>query len=175
MAAASPRCAWSVLVDSLRPNGRFLDTGTAAPTGSRESRGVELQSYVSGLFALGQASGFIAPPGQDLEADLSKWFFATNAGEPARPEDKEIAEKIYNYHQGYGLSGVPAPLLIQNGWTDDLFPPEQALRVYNQARSLKGANVALQFGDLGHSRGSNKVNTDHAFQEQGAAFFSARR
>src|SRR5207244_13084594 len=46
-------------------------------------------------------------------------------------------------------------------------------RVYNQVLSLKG-KVALQFGDLGHSRGSNKENTDHAFQEQGAAFFKAK-
>jgi predicted acyl esterase len=177
--AAYPRWPWSDLVDSLTPNGRFLDTGIAGPGQSREPLGVEIQSYVSGLFALGNASGFIAPLGQDPEADLSKWFAATNAGEqpkgsPGREEDEAIAEKIYNYHQGYGLSGAPAPLLIQNGWTDDLFPPEQALRVYNQALSLKGGRVALQFGDLGHSRGSNKANTDHAFQEQGAAFFAAR-
>ena len=128
---------------------------------------------MSGLFALGQASGFIAPPGQDPEADLSKWFAATNAGEPASPEDKEIAEKIYTYHQGYGLSGTPAPLLIQNGWTDDLFPPKEALRVYNQVRQLKG-QVAIQFADLGHSRGSNKVKDDQALQEEGASFFAAR-
>src|SRR5205085_6252275 len=57
-----------------------------------------------------------------------------------------------------------------NGWTDALFPVEQALRVYNQVRALKGY-VALQVGDLGHSDGSNKVNTDHAFQEAGAALF----
>jgi hypothetical protein len=68
---------------------------------------------------------------------------------------------------------VPAALLIQNGWTDDLFPPKEALRVYNQVLSLKG-KVTLQFGDLGHSRGSNKVNTDHAFQEEAARFFAAR-
>jgi hypothetical protein len=64
-------------------------------------------------------------------------------------------------------------MLIQNGWTDDLFPPKEALRVYNQSRALKGY-VALQFGDLGHSRGANKVNADHAFQEEGAAFFAKR-
>ena len=171
--AAYPRWPWSDLVDSLTPNGRYLDTAIAKPNESFEPYGVEIQSYVAGLFALGQASGYIAPTGMDPEADLSKWFVATNAGEPASPEAKEIAEKIYNYHQGYGLSGVPAPLLIQNGWTDDLFAPEQALRVYNQARSIKG-NVALQFGDLGHSRGSNASNVDHAFQEQGAAFFARR-
>jgi fermentation-respiration switch protein FrsA (DUF1100 family) len=171
--AAYPRWPWSDLVDSLDPNGRFLDTQIAPPMQSREPLGVEIQSYVSGLFALGQASGFIAPPGADPEADLAKWFAATNAGEPATKEDEEIANKIYTYHQGYGLAGVPAPLLIQNGWTDDLFPPKEALRVYNAVLALKG-KVTLQFGDLGHSRGSNKENTDHAFQEQGASFFSAR-
>jgi fermentation-respiration switch protein FrsA (DUF1100 family) len=173
IAAAYPRWPWSDLVDSLTPNGRFLDTEIAPPSQSRKPLGVEIQSYTAGLYALGQASGFIAPLGQDPEADLSKWFVATNAGEPASTEDEEIANKIYTYHQGYGLSGTPAPLLIQNGWTDDLFPPEQALRIYNAVRALNG-KVTLQFGDLGHSRGSNKENTDHAFQEQGAKFFQAR-
>jgi hypothetical protein len=60
-------------------------------------------------------------------------------------------------------------LLIENGWTDDLFPPEQAIRIYNQARSR--SPVSLQFGDLGHSRGSNKTTVNHAFNGQGAAFF----
>jgi hypothetical protein len=140
---------------------------------SFEPFGVEIQSYLSGLFALGQTKGYLAKPGEDPEADLSKWFAATNAGEPASKEDEEIANKIYTYHQGYGLPGTPAPLLIQNGWTDDLFPPKEALRVYNSVLALKGS-VTLQFGDLGHSRGSNKENTDHAFQEEGAAFFAAR-
>jgi hypothetical protein len=171
--AAYPRWPWSDLVDALEPNGRFLDTEIAPAMQSREPLGVEIQSYVSGLFALGQASGYLAPAGADPEADLSKWFAADNAGEPANAEDVDIANKIYAYHQGYGLSGVPAPLLIQNGWTDDLFPPKEALRVYNQVLASKGM-VTLQFGDLGHSRGSNKENTDHAFQEQGASFFAAR-
>src|SRR5947208_5606967 len=171
--AAYPRWPWSDLVDALEPNGRYLDTEIAPAMQSREPLGVEIQSYVTGLFALGQATGYIAPRGADPQADLSKWFEATNKGEPANQEDEEIANKIYTYHQGYGLSGVPAPLLIQNGWTDDLFPPKEALRVYNQVLALKGT-VTLQFGDLGHSRGSNKENTDHDFQEQGASFFSAR-
>ncbi|TMM19414.1 MAG: hypothetical protein E6F96_02860, partial [Actinobacteria bacterium] len=146
--AAYPRWPWSDLVDALEPNGRYLDTEIAPAMQSREPLGVEIQSYVTGLFALGQATGYIAPRGADPEADLSKWFEATSKGEPANQEDEEIANKIYTYHQGYGLSGVPAPLLIQNGWTDDLFPPKEALRVYNQVLALKGT-VTLQFGDLG--------------------------
>lgn len=173
IAAAYPRWPWSDLVDALTPSGRFLDTQVAPFAQSYEPFGVEIQSYVSGLYALGNASGYIAPAGVDPEADLSKWFAATNAGEPANPEDEAIAKQLYTYHQGYGLPGKPAPLLLQSGWTDDLFPPSQSLRVYNAVRALKGY-AALQFGDLGHSRGSNKENTDHAFQEQGASFFEAR-
>jgi fermentation-respiration switch protein FrsA (DUF1100 family) len=171
--AAYPRWPWSDLVDALTPNGRFLDSEVAPFAQSYEPFGVEIQSYVSGLYALGNASGYIAPAGADPEADLTKWFAATNAGEPANPEDEAIAKQLYTYHQGYGLSGKPAPMLLQSGWTDDLFPPEQSLRIYNAVLAMKG-KAALQFGDLGHSRGSNKENADHAFQEQAAGFFEAR-
>jgi predicted acyl esterase len=173
IAAAYPRWPWSDLVDALTPNGRFLDSEVAPFAQSYEPFGVEIQSYTAGLYALGNASGYIAPAGADPEADLTKWFAATNAGEPANPEDEAIAKQIYTYHQGYGLPGKPAPMLLQSGWTDDLFPPSQSLRIYNAARALKGY-AALQFGDLGHSRGSNKQNTDHAFQEQAASFFERR-
>jgi fermentation-respiration switch protein FrsA (DUF1100 family) len=168
-----PRWPWSDLVDALTPNGRFLDTEVAPPNQSFEPFGVEIQSYVSGLYALGNATGYIAPSGADPEADLTKWFAATNAGEPATPEDEAIAKQLYTYHQGYGLSGTPAPMLLESGWTDDLFPPSQSLRVYNASRALKGYAV-LMVGDLGHSRGSNKENTDHAFNEEGAGFFAAK-
>jgi fermentation-respiration switch protein FrsA (DUF1100 family) len=171
--ATYPRWPWSDLVDALTPNGRFLDTEIAPFAQSYEPFGVEIQSYVAGLFALGNASGFIAPTGADPEADLSKWFAATNAGEPANPEDETIAKQIYTYHQGYGLSGTPAPMLLESGWTDDLFPPSQSLRVYNATHALKGY-AALMVGDLGHSRGSNKENTDHAFNEEAAGFLAAR-
>ncbi len=173
IAAAFPRWPWSDLVDALDPNGRFLDTEIAPPGQSYEPIGVEIQSYVSGLYALGNASGYIAPAGADPEADLTKWFAVTNAGEPVNPEDEAIAKQIYTYHQGYGLPGKPAPMLLESGWTDALFPVEQSLRAYNQARSLKGY-AALMFGDLGHSPGSNKQNTDRAFNEEGAAFFAAK-
>jgi fermentation-respiration switch protein FrsA (DUF1100 family) len=173
MTATFPRWPWSDLVDALTPNGRFLDTEVAPFAQSYEPFGVEIQSYVSGLYALGNATGYIAPSGADPEADLTKWFAATNAGEPATPEDEAIAKQLYTYHQGYGLPGRPAPMLLESGWTDDLFPPSQSLRVYNASRALKGY-AALMVGDLGHSRGSNKQNTDHAFNEEGAAFLQSK-
>jgi fermentation-respiration switch protein FrsA (DUF1100 family) len=173
--AAFPRWPWSDLVDALEPNGRFQDSEIAPAEQSREPIGVEIQSYVTGLFALGQTGGYIAPLGQDPEADISKWFALLNAGEPFPLEAEAIENQIYDFHEGYSIppAGKPAPLLLESGWTDDLFPPEQSLRVYNAVRAGKGY-AALMFGDLGHSPGSNKENTDHAFNEEGAAFFAAR-
>ena len=82
IAAAYPRWPWSNLVDSLEPNGRFLESEVPSPSQSREPLGVAIQSYVSGLYALGNVSGFYAPSGKDPEADLTKWFAAVSAGEP---------------------------------------------------------------------------------------------
>jgi predicted acyl esterase len=174
--AAFPRWPWSDLVNALEPNGRFLDTEVAPPGQSYEPLGVEIQSYNSGLYADGLASnGYYAPPGQDPEANLTEWFAAVNAGEPATPKDEEIAHQIYTYHSAYSipLPGKPAPLLLESGWTDALFPVEQSLRAYNQVRAAKGY-AALMLGDLGHAPASNKENTDHAFNEEGAAFFAAK-
>lgn len=176
--AAWPRWPWSDLVDSLLPNGRFLDTQVAPPQQSLNPVGIEIQSYVAGLYALGQSSGYYcggAPassPCTNPDADLTGDYALVNAGEPPSPLAVQRLQEIYADHQAYGLPGTPSPLLIENGWTDDLFPPEQALRIYNAVRSTQpGATVNLQFGDLGHSRGSNKPTVNQPFNDQGAAFF----
>jgi predicted acyl esterase len=173
--AAFPRWPWSDLVDALEPNGRFLDSELPSPEQDAEPLGVEIQSYVTGLIAEGEAGGYIAPPGADSEAELVKWYTLINAGEPYVLEGEAIAKQIREYHQGYGLplSGKPAPMLLESGWTDDLFPVSQSLRAYNESRAAKGY-AALLFGDLGHSPGANKVNTDHAFNEAAAGFFAAK-
>jgi len=174
--AAYPRWPWSDLVDALEPNGRFLDSEVAPAGQSYEPLGVEIQSYVTGLYADGIAGGgYYAPTGKDPEADLTKWFAAVNAGEPVTPEDEEIANQIYDFHQGYGItpSGKPVPMLLESGWTDDLFPVEQSLRAYNQVRA-EGGYAALMMGDLGHGPASNKQNSDRVFNEEAAAFFASR-
>jgi predicted acyl esterase len=172
--AGHPRWPWSDLVNALEPNGRFQSTEIAAFGQSYEPLGVEIQSYLTGLYAAAKlTNGYIAPAGKDPEAEITGWYATVSAGEPFTPEAEAIAHQIYTYHQGYGLSGKPAALLLESGWTDDLFPVEQSLRVYNQVRSFKGY-AALMFGDLGHGPASNKVNTDEAFNREGAAFFAAK-
>jgi predicted acyl esterase len=184
--AAYPRWPWSDLVDALLPNGRFLDTQVAPFKQSLNPIGVPIQSYVSGLYALGQASGYYcggAPassPCTNPDADITQEFAYVQAGQPLTPAAKAALQNTYLYHDGYAIGFLPnhsrpAPLLIQNGWTDDLFPPEHALRIYNLVRSRygKGFPVSLQFGDLGHSRGANKAATNLYFSDQGSRFFRA--
>jgi predicted acyl esterase len=160
IAAAAPDIPWTDLAYSLMPNGRTLDYVADAPYGSRV--GVEKLSFVSGLYALGQASGNYPAPGQDPDADLTTWYGLINAGEPydGNPLTADILDEIESHHSSYYIdhSQPPAPLLISNGWTDDLFPPDEAIRFYNRTRTqFPGATVNLFFSDAGHQRGQNKA------------------
>jgi pimeloyl-ACP methyl ester carboxylesterase len=180
IAAAYPRWQWSDLVSALIPNGRFLDFSPATDGLSRNPIGVPIQSYLTGLFALGLSTGYYcgeppSTPCNDASANLPFDFPQTLKGEPFDSTTVAVVNDLYNNHSAYSLplpAGGPAPLLLQDGWTDDLFPPAEALRVYNQLTTRYAHPfVSLQFGDLGHSRGANKPRANYAFQDQGAAFF----
>jgi len=172
--AAYPRWLWSDLVNALLPNGRFLDFRVSSPTESREPLGVPIQSYLSGLYASGAAAGFYSPSGVDPGADLSTWFARIQAGEPYGADAQAIGDEIHAHHEGFGLPGTPAPLLLHGGWTDDLFPSSESLRIYNALRAADpDAPVSLQLADLGHARGSNKVNADKALNDAGSAFLDS--
>lgn len=168
IAAAAPVVPWSDLVNSLVPNGRTLDSAVTSPTADLSPIGVEKQSFVSGLFALGSTVGYYSAPGTNPQADLSTWFASLNAGEPydSNAEDQSIVDTIARYHSAYylldgayGAAGEPPPpLFIANGFTDDLFPVDEALRYYNFERArYPGDPIGLFDFDGGHSRGQNKA------------------
>ena len=172
IAAAWPRWPWSDLVYSLTPNGRFRDFEARQGDESRRPLGIPKQSYISGLYATGAAAGFYAPPGVDPTADLTTWLARINRGEPESQDQRDIADEIYNFHSAMGVppsAAGTAPLLIQQGWTDDLFPAPEALRAYNDVRARRG-NVALQLADIGHSRGQNKQPVDVVLNRRGSDF-----
>lgn len=185
IAAAYPRWPWSDLISALVPNGRFLDTGVAPVEQSVSPFGVPISSYLNGLYLTGVISGYYcggAPastPCTDTEANITQDQAYINGGQPYSAAAVGALKGLYRNNGGYPLrflkgASAPAPLLIESGWTDELFPVEQALRVYNYLRAKsKKAPVALQFGDLGHSRGSNKATTNHYFNNQAAKFFAA--
>ncbi len=170
--AAWSRWGWSDLTNALTPNGRFLDFRGFRANQSRNPIGVPKKSYIDGLFLLATLTGYVAPTGTPT-ADLRGWKAEVDRGEPVRPAGVAVARELSTYHSSIGLDGVTAPLLLQSGWTDDLFPVGESLRVYETFRRSRPARVALQLGDLGHSRGSNKRNADRVFNEQGARFFDS--
>jgi predicted acyl esterase len=169
IAGAVPWIPWSDLAYALAPNGRTLDYEVTSQTADLEPFGIVKQSFVAGLFASGQASGYYAPPGADPDADLTRWFAEINAGEPYGAQERAIADELAAHHSAYYLdhSRAPAPTLIANGWTDDLFPVDEALRYYNRTRAqYPGAPLALMFLDFGHQRGQNKEADVARFQQR---------
>jgi pimeloyl-ACP methyl ester carboxylesterase len=173
IAAAYPRWGGSDMTYALQPNGRFVDFRDYHVGQSVAPGGVEKQSYVGGLYVSGNAAGFYEPASGPFNANLTLWKSLTDAGEPATARVLRVGRELTGYHSIAGLTGVPAPMLVENGWTDDLFPAEEAVRVWRIFRKVKGARVTLQFGDLGHPRGANKAAVDHVLNTQGVKFFNA--
>jgi predicted acyl esterase len=161
LAGATPEIPWTDLAYSLQPNGATLDYVEDAPyRGPTADRriGVLKQSFVAGLYATGQATSNYAVPGTDPDADLTTWYTSINAGEPydTNPLSNEVVDEITAHHSSYYIddSVAPAPLLISNGWTDDLFPADEAIRFYNRTRAEhQSAHISLFFLDYGHMRG----------------------
>lgn len=161
IAATAPIVPWSDLVYSLLPNGRTLDYVVAGENDSRSPVGVMKESYVTGLYASGKENGYYCGdqpgvPCDDPSADLNSWYALIQAGEPyeesiVRPALDEIADNHSAYYLDTGQN--PAPSLISNGFTDDLFPVDEALRYANR---YPNATIAQLHFDYGHPRGQNK-------------------
>lgn len=161
LAVALPNIPWTDLAYSLAPNGSNIDYIRDASYFGRF--GVMKQSYVTGLYVSGQsAPGYYLPAGQNLSGNINGWFDLLNNGEPyqgqAGPES--LLSEITTYHSSYYIdsSVVPAPLLISSGFTDDLFPANEATRYYNRTRAeYPNHQIGLFFGSFGHPRGQNKA------------------
>jgi predicted acyl esterase len=173
IAGAVPWIPWSDLVYALAPNGRTRDGAITSPTDDLEPFGIAKQSFVAGLYASGQATGYYAPPGADPDADLTRWFAQINAGEPYGADERAIADELAAHHSPYYLdhSRAPAPTLIASGWTDDLFPVDEAVRYYDRTRGqYPDAPLSLMFLDFGHQRGQNKDADVARFEQRAYAW-----
>jgi predicted acyl esterase len=179
LAAAVPQWPWSDLAYSLMPNGSTLDYRADNPYRGPDGTapiGVEKSSYVTGLYGTGLASSNYAPPGTDPGADLTTWYGLINAGEPydSNPLAASIVAEITAHHSSYYIdhSQAPAPLLIQSGWNDDLFPVDEALRFYNRTRAqYPGDPISLFLMDDGHARSQNKAADEALFLQRENAWF----
>jgi hypothetical protein len=166
IAAAAPFAGFSDLTYALRPNGRTFDSQVTSPADDLSPPGVSKESIVNGLYFVGLLYGYYAPPGSDPQADPTTWFANINAGEPYdTPADQSTVQLITQFRSPYYLLAgaygaeqkAPSPLLMANGFTDDIFPVDEVLRYYNLTESLyPGHPIALFFFDGGHQRGQNK-------------------
>jgi fermentation-respiration switch protein FrsA (DUF1100 family) len=179
LAAAAPQWPWSDLAYSLMPNGRMLDYVADNPyrgPGGNAPIGVMKASYVTGLFGIGTLLSNYALPGTDPDADLITWYGLITAGEPydSNPLANSIVEEIATHHSPYAIdpSRPPAPLLIQSGWNDDLFPVDEAIRFYNRTRAQYPADpISLFLSDEGHARSQNKAADVALFRARRDAWF----
>lgn len=178
--AAWARFGFSDISYALVPNGRFLDydpatDGMDGSRGSHSPVGNPLQSVDNFLYSFGYSTGYyeraapVGAPAWDITTDDR----VINHGSPTALRSKVVNEWTA-YHSAWGIPGSPAPLLIEQGWTDDFFPPEEGLRIYNDVRTHHPhAFVALELADWGHPRASGKLALIHALDQRGLAFFNA--
>jgi hypothetical protein len=169
--AGYARWPGSDMAYALQPNGRFTDFRTPRRRDSTSPLGVMKKSYLDILYAAGVGGGFYAPPGGPFNADLTTWKALADAGEPATAQGLAAARELTNFHSWMGLTGPSAALIVQNGWTDDLFPAEEALRVYRTYRTAPGARLSLQLGDFGHPRGGNNLLDSNVMLAEASRFF----
>ena len=202
IAAAAPVIPWTDLVYAISPNGRTFTDAVPAPGADTTPVGVFKTSIANAIFAAaefaigpgqptgepfvpGRPMGYLAPAGSDPEADVAGWVARSDAGEPyTDAQSQAIVDRLERYHSAYGIDSsiAPPPLFVGSGFTDDIFPVDEALRFVNRTRrDHPDTPVSVLFGDFGHQRAANKPADrarlmrsihdwfDHYLRDQGPA------
>jgi predicted acyl esterase len=178
IAAAAPVIPWTDLISAIAPNGRVLSYALTPAAATSNPVGVFKTSVANAImlaaqfatgpgqpvgepFVPGRPMGFLAPPGTDPEADVISWVARADAGEPYDDADlRETIETLTRFHSAFHIdpSHRPPPLLIASGFSDDLFPVDEALRFANRTQRLyPKLPLSLLVGDFGHQRSAQKV------------------
>jgi hypothetical protein len=161
IAAAAPEIPWTDLAYSLVPNGGTLDYVADNPYFGRIDKvGIEKKAWVNQLYIGNLFAGYYAEQGQDPDADLTSWKGLLDTGGPHGQDARDIVDEIATHHSSYYIdhSEKPAPMLISSGFTDDLFPVDEAERYYNRTLTqYPDADIAMTFADFGHPRGQNQA------------------
>ena len=177
LAAAAPVIPWSDLLYAIAPNGRTLTYALAPQDAPYNPVGVFKTSFMNAIaaaaqfatgpgqpvgqpFVPGRPMGFLVPPGVDADSDVLGWVARADRGEPYDDaEAKTLVERLERFHAPFHIdsSVAPPPLFIGSGFTDDLFPVDEALRfVERMRRDHPKAPWSLLLGDFGHQRAANK-------------------
>ena len=154
LAAAVPQFTWTDLLFSLVPNGL---NGKTTPLGVAKITLID---------------GFIALIGDKMTDELAGWLARVNQGEPydgdavVEEAKKALTEDRSAYYQdGFfkALRKSPKrqrsiPILAAQGWTDPIFAPIEAVRMYKKLRSIRrDYPIRLYFGDFEHLTSQIKI------------------
>jgi hypothetical protein len=164
--AVAPYQTWSDLPEALLPNGRVLDYVQPGPDDSIHPLGVSKETFVAGLYGTGQAGtsgvmGYFSPPGADPQSDMGSWTARLSAGEPydGDPVAEGYVETVRATRSPdlIPLDRQPAPMLIGNGWSDDLFGIDQMLRIRSEVQARwPRTPIGVYLADYGHQRTGNE-------------------
>ena len=178
IAAAAPVIPWTDLLGAIAPNGRTVTYAITPPGATAQPVGIFKNTFAHGILAAaqfatgpgqpvgepfvpGRPMGFLAPPGTDPEADVAGWVARADQGEPYDDADaRRVVDLLERFHSAYNIDATrpPAPLFVASGFTDDLFPVDEALRFVNRTRrDHPKTPLALMLGDFGHQRASQKA------------------
>jgi predicted acyl esterase len=153
LAAAVPQFTWTDLLFSLTPNGREPVTPTPL-----------------GIPKITLLNGFVALIGSKMTDDLARWLGRMNGGEPydGDPVVEEAKKALTVDRSAYYQDGFfkalrrkrqrSIPILAAQGWTDPIFAPIEAVRMYRRLRSIRRRYpIQLYFGDFEHLTSQIKI------------------
>ena len=153
-----PIVPWTDLLYSLLPNGR--------PRNSIDGLGGAKLSYINGLYASGLRRSADRPY-PNYPDYLVAWQNWINAMEPngADPMYGQIVDGLAGgrsiwWQQSFwnGVVASRIPVFEVQGFTDDLFPLPEAVRMVNALHTVDPSYpITLYLGDIGHPRAANKV------------------
>ncbi|MBW3561885.1 MAG: hypothetical protein KY437_05245 [Actinobacteria bacterium] len=149
-------------------------------TGSGYPVGVVKESYTSGFYALGNTEGTFeagsrTTPTKEGQYSTHVWYDrAAVVGEPydvAGAEDPTVAQirrgltefrSAYYQQEDWQAQAEARPVAVFSiqGWTDDIFPAVESLRMFEYLKRLDPMwPVEVFLGDVGHPRAQNPKKT----------------
>ena len=159
LAAAAPVIPWTDLVYAAAPNGRTLADGDHAAPSARDDAGRRREGHRSSTRSSprrssrparasrsasrscpGRPMGFLAPPGLDPDADVAGWVGADRRGRAVRRRERNADRRPARALPLAPTTSTRQPARrrrcsSRSGFTDDLFPVDEALRFANRTRA----------------------------------------
>lgn len=161
VAAVVAEISWTDLADALAPNGRARDDQVpTTDVSQREAQpfGVLKRSFVSGFHAVLQVK---SQQVGTIPGYLETWYDRlTGAGPYTDAVSQDAVDKLLTERSALFIppaSSFETPIFAINGWDDMIFPPIQAIQMYNLLKSQDpNYPISVYLGGIGHQISQNK-------------------